>query len=605
MKIWFLLIVCMIFFVPFASGEIVKEGSISLLAVATDGSDSQGAVADLNLEIKSGKGRVFLETFPATKITTQISMRFAQQVACQELEMDCSDIDFFYTLKAVQGIVGGASAGAASSVLTAALLKNVKINKSVAITGTINSGGLIGPVGGLKEKIDAASKLAIKKVLIPEGTRTQTINNGSQTVVFDLVNYGNNYGIDVVEVASLNDALKFFGINASSFEGSDLIIDNVYNDLMNNVSVELCDRNKKLSSQLKPSNNYDAFNYSAKADSEFSQGNFYSAASFCFRSNVLLKSQLYFDKNLSKNELIIMTKEVDNSLKVFESSFSNFSIDSVTNLEAMMIVGERIDETKQYISKVSQYIDVSNLKDASISLGFAEERLFSAQIWARFFNGNDLFFIDNEKLNSICESKIAEAEERYNYVVNYLPNVLKNANDLINEAFASRKKNDFVSCIYKASKAKAEADVLMSLFGVDKDRVDEILDLKLNMVKKSIVRSQKKGIFPIISYAYFEYATSLRNFDKGSSLLFSEYALEFSNFDIYLKKPAKASYNAEKKANLLDSSLLVYAELFVLGMLFGFLIWLSFRKVIVCRNNKKLLKTLQTPPKRRLRGKKR
>lgn len=590
MSKFFTFVFCIVILASFVSADVVKSGGISLLAVATDGSNVQGAIADLNLEIKEGKGRVFLDTFPATKITTQISMRFAQQVACQELDVDCSDYDFFYTLTAVQGIVGGASAGAASAVLTSALLKDVNVDKSVVITGTINSGGLIGPVGGLKEKIDAASKLGVKKVLIPKGTRTQTINNGSQSIVIDLVSYGNESGIQVFEVATLTEALSFFGINVS-VKDENLVVDDSYSVLMRNVSVELCDRTKEL---LKLASVSEALNYSSKSGAEFSKNNFYSSASYCFRANVLLKSKIYSESNFSVSELNSKMIVLESDFSNFNAYFSNISVFSITDLESVMSVGERLDETRQYISKIKENINSSNLKDASVLLGFAEERLFSAKTWSRFLDGDkNSFFIDDARLKSICESKISEAEERYNYVLEYLPDVLKNAKKLINDAFVLRTNNDFVSCIYKASKAKAEADVLMSLFGVDKDRVDEILDIKLDLVKNSIVRSQKKGVFPIISYAYFEYASSLRDLDKGSAFLFSEYALEFSNLDIYVKREGNGGR---------DYSLINYVGLFVLGAFFGFLIFLSFRRSVI---RSQRLKTLQTPPKRRLRGKKR
>ena len=94
------------------------EGHIALLAVAESSKGLSGAIADLSLEIRPGNGRVFLETFPTTKEDTQISMRFAKQVACSYLKVDCSDKDFIFTIRAGPGIVGGPSAGAAAALLT-------------------------------------------------------------------------------------------------------------------------------------------------------------------------------------------------------------------------------------------------------------------------------------------------------------------------------------------------------------------------------------------------------------------------------------------------------------------------------------------------------
>ncbi len=152
------------------------EGQIPLLALLTKEKTDAGLIAKLDLKIIEGNEKVFLQTFPMTQVSTQVSMRFAQQIACNELELNCSGKDFLYTITAVPGIIGGPSAGAAGAVLTTALLMNETINQEIAITGTINSGGLVGPVGGIREKIQAAAKNGIQEVLIPLGTAIYPID---------------------------------------------------------------------------------------------------------------------------------------------------------------------------------------------------------------------------------------------------------------------------------------------------------------------------------------------------------------------------------------------------------------------------------------------
>ena len=55
-----------------------KEGHMRLLAVSETENGQEGGIADLFLEIEEGSGRVFLETFPLTRLDTQISTRFAK-----------------------------------------------------------------------------------------------------------------------------------------------------------------------------------------------------------------------------------------------------------------------------------------------------------------------------------------------------------------------------------------------------------------------------------------------------------------------------------------------------------------------------------------------
>ena len=169
---------CIFLLAIFASASYAEQ-SIPLLAVEEGVNNTiKGSTASLSLKLIEGNGNVYLDTFPLTKLDTQMSLRFARDVACELTKKDCSKFDFLYTLRADSPIVGGPSAGAASTVLTIAELEGYKIGDNKSITGTINSGGFIGNVGGIKEKIDAASKNGIKTVVIPKGSlpENKTIN---------------------------------------------------------------------------------------------------------------------------------------------------------------------------------------------------------------------------------------------------------------------------------------------------------------------------------------------------------------------------------------------------------------------------------------------
>src|SRR4030042_1424297 len=78
-----------------------------------------------------------------------------KDIACSYLDKDCLKYDFIYTIKAGSPIIAGPSAGGAITLLTISLLEGFELDEGISITGTINSGGIIGSVGGIKEKIDA------------------------------------------------------------------------------------------------------------------------------------------------------------------------------------------------------------------------------------------------------------------------------------------------------------------------------------------------------------------------------------------------------------------------------------------------------------------
>ena len=64
-----------------------------------------------------------------------------------------------------QKMVRSAGVGMVTSIISA--ITEIPVNKNVAMTGEITLRGLVLPIGGLKEKLLAAHRAGIKKVLIP------------------------------------------------------------------------------------------------------------------------------------------------------------------------------------------------------------------------------------------------------------------------------------------------------------------------------------------------------------------------------------------------------------------------------------------------------
>jgi len=581
------------------SAQDVISGDIKLLALIENSTGKSGNVAVLSLDIIPGRERVFLETFPMTKVTTQASLRFAQQIACKQLDFDCTKHDFLWTIKAFPGIVGGPSAGGAAALLTSALLLNRTVPDDFAMTGTINSGGMIGPVGGLKYKVEAAAKSGVKLVLLPKGTKDVKEEDGNKTT--DLVEYGKELNITVREVSTLGEVLEIALGIPQNISVEPLKIEERYQRIMQEVSNDLCKRSQQFLSEPLDANLTQAKNFTERAARDQAKGAFYASASYCFRANVEYKRALFEEKNFTKEVLVEKINQLLNESDKLEKEVGARNISTLTDVQTFMAVMERINEAKDLLQLVSDGLN-ENKTGIGGDVGFAEERLFSAVTWSRFFNGQArAIVINKESLKNACAEKISEAEERYNYVKSVIPEALDATRVDIDKAYSWLSEEKFILCLYGSSKAKSEADVLLSLMGVEETRFDEVISLKLDITRQALMKAQRKNVFPIIAYSYYEYADSLRDFDRVSSLLFSEYALELASLDIYFeeKKPV------ERPLPKLDIPPKVIA--FALGAFVGGLIvW-----IIVAQMWKKSLssvrrfQTLQAPSKRRLRGKKR
>ena len=579
-KIIILMLVLLLFLLPNAAA---KQGHMRLLAVTETSNGDVGGIADLYLEIKPGTGRVFLETFPLTKVDTQISTRFAKEIACDFLDADCGKYDFFYTITADSSIIGGPSAGSAIAVLTVSLIKDVPLNGEVAVTGTINSGGVIGPVGGIEAKIDAAERVGMKKVLIPIGeyfdtNRTkhnESMNNEinqSLNETTNLSNAGKEFKIEIKEVATLDEALFEFTGKSFRERKANITISQNYADTMKELAIQLCSRSTKLRNRI--SNLTDnitkgildnAINLSARGKEYFENNKFYSSASFCFGSNVEFNHLILLDLNLTSTEIIEKIYELRGEIESFDAEIENKELKTVTDLESYMTVKERLIEANEFVDMVQESVDNNNTNLRNMA--YAMERLNSAKSWAEFLNNKGKEFdFNNETIENACRAKLSEVEERLQYVEIYLPQSLDNTRKELEYAYNDRDEGNFELCLSKASKAKANVDTVLSVFGVRNEDVRRVVDKKLEIVESTLVEETEKGIFPIVGYSYFEYANSLKEDDPFSALLYSEYALELSNLDIYFK-----TQKAEKFI-LFDKVDKKFLSVLVIGIILGLVI---------------------------------
>ena len=283
--------------------------------------------------------------------------------------------------------------------------------------------------------------------------------------------------------------------------------------------------------------------------------------------------------NLTDTEIIEKIYRVRGEIESFDAEIEEEELKTVTDLESYMTVKERLIEANEFVDPVQESFDSNNTNLRN--LAYAMERLNSAKSWAEFLNNKGKEFdFNNETIKNACMAKLSEVEERLQYVEIYLPQSLENTRKELEYAYKDRNEGNFELCLSKASKAKANVDTVLSVFGVRNEDVRRVVDKKLEIVESTLVEETEKGVFPIVGYSYFEYANSLKENDPFSALLYLEYALELSNLDIYFKSPETRKVNLFENV---DKNLLV---VLVVGIVLGFVIGkISCFKV----KNKKIL----------------
>lgn len=537
-----------------------KSGSMKLLAVSGSEENPQGSIANIFLEIKDGSGRVYIDSFPLSKIDTQISTRFAKEVACSFLERDCSAYDFYYTIRANSAIIGGPSAGAATAVLTVSVLEDLPIDEDASMTGTINTGGIIGPVGGIFPKIEAAAESGLKKVLIPKYSQI----NGS-----NISEYEEKYNVKVIEVSQLKDAIKELTGKDYSEKG-DLNISGFYVETMKSISEDLCKRAEDMS-LIYGKENVSALDLLDQGKLALASGEYYSAASYCFGSGLGSQYKGLQEKNLNDEQVREKINEMIDRVNDLRNSTQKKSLKTITDLETYMVVTDRLIESRDRLNDAIFYLAKNDTNSSLYNLAYGIERLNSAVSWSVFFGKPGRSYDFNKKImDESCLKKISEVEERIQYLELYLPSGTEDLKLAVKKSYEDYNSGNPELCLYKSSIAKSKVDSILNTIAIDSEDIDKVIEDRSGIVKSILAKQSSRGAFPIVAYSYYEYAQSLKARDKYSALLYLEYALELGNLDIYFERQ---KIPLPKVANLL------YVSLFASGLFIGLAAGIAISKI--------------------------
>ena len=93
----------------------------------------------------------------------------------------------------------GPSAGIAMASVIASILTGRKIKASIAMTGELTLTGVVLPIGGLKEKLIAAHKAGMQKVLIPQKNYERDLGDIPQEVLEEL---------EIISVSDIKEVLE-------------------------------------------------------------------------------------------------------------------------------------------------------------------------------------------------------------------------------------------------------------------------------------------------------------------------------------------------------------------------------------------------------------
>ncbi len=515
------LLILVILVTPGAS-QFENYSERSIKAVAVVSGENRGATINITVIVTPGDGRVFVSVSPFTEIDMQGSAQLSALTACDLTGKDFLNYDFFYIIEAKSTIVGGPSAGAVMTIATISALENLTLRRDVFMTGMIYPDGTIGPVGGIPYKLEAAAKDGAKIFLIPKGQRYVTLEErkevkrgpfvivNTETKTVDLVEYGKQFGVDVVEVENVNEALAYYtGHQLEKFEGN--ITEEKYQGLMKILAekmkedaMDLYTKFEKIADENVKKEVDERFN---RAEEYEKQGYYYSATSSYFTAKIIMREEIYRNEIKDEERFSLEERVIRDEIESLRNTIESYQI----GLVSLQIVGaaeERLAKAENYLQKALN----SNDWDKAISnLALARERVESAKIWMSILPEikKDTYMSD-EELKKRADFYLSMAESIFVYAdsIGGFSSLLYGdgsadesktiAEELYNQGY-------YAGTILTALDSIIKSAMSIELIGIHSE---EVLSEKVDQARKSsqnAIGVAEKYTIPVLAYAYYEF----------------------------------------------------------------------------------------------------
>lgn len=544
------------------------SNTLGLLAVNENAENEiiGGSIIDLQLKITPGNGDIFVNANPLKEIDTQLSITNGHDIACELFELDCSNYNFYYNFIGTSSILKGPSATASIAILTGKTLNQEKIPQDITMTGSLNSAGVIGTVGGIEEKITLAKNQGYNKVLIPQLAAVQS----------------NQTNIEIVKVLDIVEAYN-------QFEGEQLTltqetIDKTsYNSLMGSLANQMCENSLKLQQQLQTTNyseNTTKYQLYSQVEDRINSSQlalqrekYYSAASFCFGANNNLQTLIELQKNTTIEQDLKEIKKFSQIIEQKQQQLNNQSYIQTTirtqnDFYVYLILQDRINEAQEFLKPYLNITNTTNISQENLktSYAFAKQRYETIGLWSKFItHQGQRVYLGDELIENACLTITQEITTKQQVLEQYEITVF---NELIEQQQNLSQKNLY-QCIYNGLELQGRIDTIFFSYNIQENSSMNTTQKLFKLTQNRIARDEGEN-FPLIPFIYYEYAEELyTQEDYASSLLYINFALNFANIDFYIQEPENQvkMIIENAKDEFITHPLLILGALLIIGFL--------------------------------------
>ncbi|MFP4401790.1 MAG: S16 family serine protease [Candidatus Nanoarchaeia archaeon] len=584
------------------NSSIVFENTIPLLAV---GENREGEIVSssqipLRLKIVEGDGNVFVNLNSFSELDTQISITNSHYTVCTLLQLNCNSFDFYYTFEDASLVLKGPSASTSIAALTYATLNFIEIDNSFALTGSLNTNGVIGVVGGIDEKVNLASNLNFETVYVPFNSvsselRDEIESTSSLSIVEDF---------DIISVLQdiFPEEQESLMLPLEEFSTDD------YTDVMRFIGSELCEISQDYITQLESynttnstlvENSNEQYNYSNQA---FESGEFYSQGSFCYSANLGFKTYLNQQELESIDDIQYEIRQINTSIQSKKKKYDPIvypqTLTTLNDIFVYLLVSDRIAQSSNFMESAQERIDtyenrslndsvseeqLNSLKNqATQQLSFAQERFTTIEQWEEVFDStsSQQTRLSHSRAREICQLYISQTQVSEQLLQQYSIDVLSDEIDELSELLDDHPYR----CIYSGMDLKGRINTMfLGAENSNQTLVNTALE-ELQMIAMSRMEFKSQGEVPLIPYVSYEYSKSLQEIGNSqSAILYVNNALAFSELNILLSNQPSSTtdeisssllkYQQQKLSE--QSSIQQYSYLFIVLAL-GFMAYLLF-----------------------------
>ncbi len=492
-----------------------------------------GAILNITIRITPGTGKVFVSTTPLSMIDMQASAKMAVLVACRLANVNPFKYNFYFEINAPALIVGGPSAGAAITIGVFSLLTGIPLREEVMMTGMINPDGTIGPVGGIPTKIKAAAKFGVKTFLIPLGQRYCTVKKVETRTIgpiieqritterVDVVEYGRKLGIQVIEVGSISEAIKYFTgyelpepkaltepklpteINEKLKENAELELTTVRSDL---------ESLKKLAPSSLQAYLREANRLYSLAVKAMDKGDYYTSLSYLFNTKIHLYFVKFYMEIKDEEDAKRVFVDVEHFINETRRTVYSVKVANILLLEVITAASWRVRVAESLLEKAKKAWSSRNYRTALENLAFAYARAETALDWLKLIVPVETVGFNMQSFRRIVESYLYEARTVVAYaetiisemgLSSQLSNLLSQAVDNLSWAEEALNEKNMFLTLEASSEAIVYATSALSLAVASREALQYQFEHSRTEALKVINKVLQHKITPLASVLYY------------------------------------------------------------------------------------------------------